>query len=244
MNASPAVESAVQPDQATGTGESCDRSNHAWSLVFLFLIAGGSAGGLYVYHLHYPAEIDFKFHLPLFLFAILGVVFHIAAKYREMREEGGFSFGKYWFDHAFRTFQACLYVLIIDNWENNSGLTTNMAVVALLMGMYVRKVEVAFESLGDRIGDMLKSVLGQTSQQMSAEERSERAKALRADLDNLQQRFLAQAGAPGQISEDARRDFRAALDFIHKGCPDEAEKTLLELGFRLKATPPQDNAAT
>lgn len=219
----------------------CSRSSHFWPLAFLFLIAGASAAGIYLYQQNNPTANEFKFHPPLYLFAVLGVVFHIASKYREVRDDGAFSFGKYWFDHVFRTFQACLYVLIIDNWENNSGVTINMVVVALLMGMYIRKVEVAFESLGDRLGDMLKSVLGQSSQQMSAEERAERAKALKTELEVLQQRFLAQESPPGQIPEDVRQDFQTALDNILKGCPGEAEKTMLGLGFRLKKlTKPSD----
>lgn len=213
---------------------SCRTGSHTGPLVVLIVIAAGSALGLYLVHRYEPESLGITFHPPLFLFAILGVVFHMAAKYREVRDEGRFNLGRYWFDHLFRALQACLYVLIIDNWAGKETMGIDMAVVALLVGMYIRRVEVAFESLGDRFGEMIKSLIGASSQQVAAEKNTERIQELKGQLDALQQAVDALTGTGGHVPQEIPQMLQDAREQLRLECPDEAQRIIQDIGFKLK----------
>ena len=198
-----------QESQRQTAQNGCDsaQASHFWPLVFLLAISALCATAFFKLQASTEYRLDVEVHPALFLFAILGVVFHMASKYRELRDVETFSLGKYWFDHLFRIFQACLYVLIIDNWQNKGDQASiSMAVIALFVGMYIRKVEVAFESLGERFGEMLKSLLGLSSQQASQEERAQRVKSLKAELEELQQQAttLTARNAPLAVDKIGR----------------------------------------
>jgi len=211
----------------------CATSNKR-PLTFMMLIVAICVTALFIIHNSKYKDIEIKFHGSLFLFAILGVVFHMAVKYREVRETGTFSPESYWFDHLFRAFQACLYVFIIDNWGGaQDTIHIEMAVVALLVGMYIRKVEVAFESLGDRIGEMIKALIGASSQQVSAERRKKRIGDLASRLDALRQQAAGFAQIAGTLPEDVHRHFLAARKQLQLDCPDEAEQIIQDIGLML-----------
>lgn len=84
-------------------------------------------------------------------FALIGVVFHLMTQFRVHRDQGGFDWADYWFDYSFRAFQACVYIIVIENLvdEKAGTLDANMALIVLFVGMYIRKVEEAFENMGE-----------------------------------------------------------------------------------------------
>lgn len=168
---------------------------------------------------------------------LIGVVFHLMSLYREKREEEGFQWKKYRFDYLFRALQVCVYIIVIDNLlqEDNSKLSGNMALISLLVGMFIRKVEEAFENLGERLGDMLKGFLGPFVQQLTPSER-------RKKTEELQNQFLALKKAygklKGKLPEASRKDLEERLmkckELIQRGKLDSAEIKLLDTDFRMK----------
>lgn len=181
-----------------------------------------------------------EIHPTYISFALIGVVFHLMSQYRKLREKDGFDWGEYWFDYLFRAFQACVYVVVIENLVKPNG-ELNMALLSLFVGMYIRRVEAAFEDMGDRFGDMLKGILGTSVQRLSPVERRKRLQELQNQLIELKK--IYQPLKPEiDDSEQGRLDgeFSKALSFIQKDRIEAAETSLLHLDFAIKDLQLQD----
>ncbi|MBW1797721.1 MAG: hypothetical protein JRJ21_04805 [Deltaproteobacteria bacterium] len=170
-------------------------------------------------------------------FALIGVVFHLMTQFRVHRDRGGFDWTDYWFDYSFRAFQACVYVIVIENLvgEKADTLDANMALIALFVGMYIRKVEEAFENMGDRFGDMLKGILGTAGQRLSPDERRRRIEELRSRLLDLKKKFIT---FRNDLNEDLQSDidgqFASATEMLDKEKVGPAESAVTHLGFRIE----------
>lgn len=183
---------------------------------------------------------DLKVDRGYLILALIGVIFHIASKHREMRDVGGFSWQEYGADYLFRAFQACVYVVLIQNLvssggQGSSGVTWNMSLIALFVGMYIRKVEKTFESLGDRFGDMLSGILGTAVQQLSPAERRKRLEDLQRQFLDLKNKYSEKKAGLGQaVRPELDAQFLKIKELLLKGKLDAVEMEILNLEFRLK----------
>jgi len=183
---------------------------------------------------------DVKVSPGYLILALVGVIFHIASKHREMLDVGGFSWKEYGADYLFRAFQACVYVILIQNLVDSDGqggsvISWNMSLVSLFVGMYIRKVEKTFESLGDRFGDMLSGLLGTAVQQLSPAERRKKLEELQQqflDLKNKYSQKKANLDQTDQRELDAQ--FLKVKELLQKGKRDAVEMEFLNLEFRFK----------
>ena len=173
--------------------------------------------------------------------ALLGVIFHLTSRFRKLREQGElFKWKEYGFDYFFRAFQAAVYVTVIDKLlvgESNSpgDFTRNMVLISLFVGMYIRRVEEAFENMGDRFGDMLKGLLGTYVQRISPAEQRKRLEDLKKQFIDLKERYQ---GIKAKLSEQVSKELEDQLvkikGQIQKGKIDTAEINLLDLDFRIR----------
>jgi hypothetical protein len=88
-------------------------SSRSLTYLLLTLIMASS-----LYFLILSADVyeEVKVNPPYLMLAIIGVIFHMTSKMREIRDSGqAFVLQEYWFDYLFRAFQACIYVFIITN---------------------------------------------------------------------------------------------------------------------------------
>jgi len=218
-------------------GEGCnDRQKAAlpwiFFLVMVVLIVGSAVAGSFL-----GQKSELKINLSYVSLALIGVLFHVANQYRVRREEEGFDWNEYRFDYYFRALQACIYVIVINHIVTNdpSGLSGEMAIISLFVGMYIRKVEEAFETLGDRFGDMIKGILGSTVQRLSPAERRQKLTELEERWTTLNKGYL---GLKTKLDETDRREVEEliskAKDLILKGKAEAAEIKLLNLDFRVK----------
>jgi hypothetical protein len=117
-----------------------------------------------------------------------------------------------------------------------------MALLSLLIGMYIRRVEEAFETLGDRFGDTIKGILGSTVQRLTPAER-------RQKLADLEERWTAMnrdyISLKAKIGEPQRREIEELIskskDLILKGKVEAAELKLLDLDFKIKDLAPSES---
>jgi len=174
------------------------------------------------------------------ILALVGVIFHIASKHRQVRDAERFSWNEYGADYLFRAFQACVYVVLIQNLvgsngSGGSGVSWNMSLIALFVGMYIRKVEKAFESLGDRFGDMLSGILGTAVQRLSPAERRKKLEELQQQFLDLKNKYSAKkADLEEMDQQELDAKFLKVKELIQKAKIDAAEIELLNLEFRLK----------
>ena len=179
--------------------------------------------------------------------ALLGVIFHLMNRFRKLRErEELFKWKEYGFDYFFRAFQAAVYVTVIDNLLNSatttggSGNVTgnfsgNMVLISLFVGMYIRKVEEAFENMGDRFGDMLKGLLGTYVQRISPAERRRRLEDLKKQFIALKERYQGiKANLPKEVSKELEERLVKTKEQIQKRKIDTAEINLFDLDFRIR----------
>ena len=165
--------------------------------------------------------------------ALIGVVFHIMSQIRKLREQDGFDWTQYRSDYVFRAFQAAVYVIVIASLVDPAA--TNMVLISLFVGMYIQKVEAAFESMGDRFGDMLKGILGTAVQRLSPAEK-------RKKQDELQKKFIAlkkdyeklKAEIKESDNQKLEREFLNTQNLIQKAKVEAAETKLLSLDFQIK----------
>ncbi len=177
---------------------------------------------------------EVEVHPEYLILALVGVVFHIASKIREVRDEEAFNWKEYGPDYLFRAFQACVYVVLIQNLVG-SDAPWNMALIALFVGMYIRKVEKAFGSLGDRFGDMLAGVLGTAVQRLSPAERRKKLEELQKQLLDLKDKYSAKKTELKQVDQqNLDAQFLKIKELLQKGKIDAVEMKLLDLEFRLK----------
>ena len=178
--------------------------------------------------------------------ALVGVIFHLMSRFRKLRErEEPFKWKEYGFDYLFRAFQAAVYVIVIDNLINSATTTDgranvtgnvseNMVLISLFVGMYIRKVEEAFENMGDRFGDMLKGVLGTYVQRISPAEQRRRLEDLRKQFIDLKERYQ---GIKTKLSKEVSKELEERLvkikEQIQKRKIDTVEINLLDLDFRI-----------
>lgn len=168
--------------------------------------------------------------------ALIGVVFHLVKQFRIRRDQGGFSWHKYKYDYIFRAFQAVIYIVIIDNTvsKNNTEFAGQMALIALFVGMYIRKVEEAFENLGDRFRDTLRGILGATATRLTPAEKRTKLVNLRNQLNALSKKYdhIKQKVEEGKRKEIGDKIMKAN-DFIQKGNINSAEKILIDLNLQI-----------
>jgi hypothetical protein len=183
-------------------------------------------------------ESDLKrVNLSYVSLALLGVLFHLANQYRVRRDEEGFDWNEYQFDYYFRALQACIYVIVIDFMasKDSTGLTGEMTLISLFVGMYIRRVEEAFETLGDRFGDMIKGILGSTVKRLTPEEHKKKLTELGGQWATLNKSYLA---LKSKIGEPERKDvegmFSRTQDLILKNKVEAAERELFNLDFKIK----------
>jgi len=183
-------------------------------------------------------ESDLKrVNLSYVSLALLGVLFHLSNQYRVRRDEEGFDWNEYQFDYYFRALQACIYVIVIDFIvsKDSTGLTGEMTLISLFVGMYIRRVEEAFETLGDRFGDMIKGILGSTVKRLTPEERKKNLTELEGQWTTLTKSYIA---LKSKIGEPDRKDleemFSKTKDLILKSKVEAAELKLFNLDFRIK----------
>ncbi len=166
--------------------------------------------------------------------ALVGVVFHIARKYQKLRDVENFNWKEYGPDYFFRAFQACVYVVVIQNLVDDST-GWDMSMVALFVGLYIQKVEKAFDSLGERFGDMLSGVLGTAVQKLSPEERRKKLGELQQKFLDLMNKYSAKKAELAQADQqETEAQFLKIKEQMQKGKLDAAEMTFLTLEFRLK----------
>lgn len=169
--------------------------------------------------------------------ALIGVVFHLMGQYRKLREQDEFDWKQYSFDYYFRAFQACVYVVVIENLVNPGEETTNpqMVMISLFVGMYIRKVESAFESMGARFGDMLKGILGAAVQKLSPAERRKKQEELQTQFISLKENYEPLKAKLDTLEcEKLESEFTRIKTLLQKGNIDAAETKLLNLDFQIK----------
>ena len=71
-----------------------------------------------------------------------------------------------------------------------------MALISLFVGMYIRKVEVAFESMGQRFGDMLSGILGVSMDKLNPQQQDSRRKELKDRFFGLADRLDKLSASP------------------------------------------------
>ena len=201
-------------------------------LVMVGLIVGSAVAGFVL-----GQKSELKINLSYVSLALIGVLFHLANQYRVRRDEEGFDWNEYKFDYYFRALQACIYVIVINHLVSidPSGLSGEMAIISLFVGMYIRKVEEAFETLGDRFGDMIKGILGSAVQRLTPAERKQKLTELEERWTTLNKGYLA---LKPKLGEPERREVEEmiskAKDLILKGKVEAAELKLLNLDFKIK----------
>jgi hypothetical protein len=158
------------------------------AVVFIFFLSDDAC--MFILSKNVQLTISF----PYVGLALAGVLYHLMHKYREYRDTTGFKWDKYKFDYVLRAFEAPLFVIIIENGFNpdNNGLESfGLGLLALFVGMYVRKVEEAFDKFGARFGSMVHGLLG-TGGPISPEEQSriaDRFHELRRRYDEVEDRL-------------------------------------------------------
>lgn len=170
--------------------------------------------------------------------ALVGVIFHLMSRFRKLREqEERFEWKEYGFDYFFRAFQAAVYVTVIDNLINSGTTIANseMVLMSLFVGMYIRKVEEAFENMGDRFGDMLKGILGAYVQRISPEERRSQLVDLGKQFMDLKVSYQGiKAKLPEEVSKELEKHLKKIKEQIQKRKFDVAEMNILDLDFRIR----------
>jgi hypothetical protein len=173
--------------------------------------------------------------------ALVGVIFHLTSRFRKLREQGEFfKWKQYGFDYFFRAFQASVYVTVIGNLlggkSNDPGnFSGNMVLISLFVGMYIRRVEEAFENMGDRFGDMLKGLLGTYVQRISPAEQRRRLEDLKKQFIDLKERYHeVKAKLSKEVSKELEDRLVKIKEQIQKGKIDTAEINLLDLDFRIR----------
>lgn len=179
--------------------------------------------------------------------ALVGVIFHLMSRFRKLREEvEGFKWKEYGFDYFFRAFQAAVYVTVIENLltggETTGGsksaagnFSGNMVLISLFVGMYVRRVEEAFENLGDRFGDMLKGILGAYVERISPTEQRRLIEDVNQKLIELKEIYQGiKPKLPKEVARELEGKLKEIKEKILKRKIDSAEMSLLDLDFRIK----------
>lgn len=165
--------------------------------------------------------------------ALIGVVFHLMSQMRKLREQDGFDWIQYRSDYIFRAFQAGVYVIVIANLVDPA--TINMVLISLFVGMYIRKVEASFESMGDRFGEMLKGILGTAVQRLSPTEKRQRQEELQKKYIDLKDDY---GKLKGKLDDsDCKKlesEFLKVQTLIQKGKVEAAEAKLLSMDFQIK----------
>ena len=110
-----------------------------------------------------------------------------------------------------------------------------MATVSLFLGMYIRKVEEAFETLGDRFGDTLRGILGSAVQRLTPAERRQKLAELEERWTVLHNDYLK---AKATIEEPKRKEVEELLskskELIIKNKVEAAELKILNLDFKIR----------
>jgi hypothetical protein len=225
--------SANKRSQVRG-GDGRSKASLLWLffLVMVVLIIGSAAAGFFL-----DQQSGLNINLSYVSLALIGVLFHLANQYRLRRDEEGFDWNEYQFDYYFRALQACIYVIVIDFIvsKDQTGLSGEMTVIALFVGMYIRRVEEAFETLGDRFGDMIKGILGSTAQRLTPAERRQKLAELEEQWTTLNQGYLDLKPNLGEEERKKVEDLISkAKDLILKGKAEAAEIKLLHLDFKVK----------
>ena len=205
-------------------------------LVMVLLIIGAAVVGSFLGQQNELKRVNFSY----VSLALIGVLFHLANQYRVRRDEEGFDWNEYQFDYYFRALQACIYVIVIDFVvsKDPSGLSGEMTIISLFVGMYIRRVEEAFETLGDRFGDMIKGILGSTVQRLTPAERKQKLTELEERWTTLNKAYL---DLKPKLDEAVRGEVEELIsktkDLILKGKVDAAELKLVHLDFKIKDLP-------
>jgi hypothetical protein len=215
-------------------GNAPPRAGGLWLffLVMVLFIVGSVVASVY-----FKQESTLKINFSYLALALIGVFFHLANQYRVRRDEEGFIWNEYKFDYYFRALQACIYVIIINHLvrEDQLGFSGGMATVSLFVGMYIRKVEEAFETLGDRFGDTLRGILGSAVQRLTPAERRQKLAELEERWTVLRNDYLK---AKATIEEPKRKEVEKLLskskELIVKNKIEAAELKVLNLDFKIK----------
>lgn len=225
-----------------------DNNNHSkiklgWVMILIMLVF--IIGSLVASFLLGQGDELKKIKLPYVALALIGVMFHLANQYRVRRDEESFNWKEYQFDYYFRAFQACIYVIVIDFFmentdgaartgANQSGISGNMTIISLLVGMYIRRVEEAFETLGDRFGDMIKGILGSSVQRLTPAERRQKLLEIDTRWIALSNRYTA---VKPKLDEQKCKEIEELItkikDLIMKGKVEPAELKTINLEFKI-----------
>ncbi len=215
-------------------GEAGPRAEGLWLffLVMVVLIVGALFAGFFLGQLN-----ELKINFSYVALALIGVFFHLANQYRVRRDEEGFIWAEYKYDYYFRALQAIVYVIVISYLvsRGKSELSGEMTMISLLIGMYIRKVEEAFETLGDRFGDTIRGILGSTVQRLTPAERRQKLAELEQRWTALNKNYLS---LKSKVEEPERGAVEGliskAKELILKGKVEAAELKLLDLDFKIK----------
>jgi hypothetical protein len=227
-------ENLVTKKNKQNGGDARPRAEGLWLffLVMVVFIVGSVVASVY-----FKQESTLKINFSYVALALIGVFFHLANQYRVRRDEEGFIWDEYKFDYYFRALQACIYVIIINHLvhEDQLGFSGGMATVSLFVGMYIRKVEEAFETLGDRFGDTLRGILGSAVQRLTPAERRQKIVELEERWTALHNDYLR---AKSAIEEPKRKEVEELLskskELILKNKVEAAELKVLNLDFKIK----------
>jgi hypothetical protein len=227
-------ENLVTKKDKQNEGGARPRAEGLWLffLIMVVFIVGSVVASVY-----FKQESDLKINFSYLALALIGVFFHLANQYRVRRDEEGFIWDAYKFDYYFRALQACIYVIIINHLvrEDQLGFSGGMATVSLFVGMYIRRVEEAFETLGDRFGDTLRGILGSAVQRLTPAERRQKLAELDERWTVLQNDYLK---AKATIEEPKRKEIEDLLskskELILKSKIEAAELKVLNLNFKIK----------
>lgn len=193
--------------------------------------------GLLIYiHSVKSCSDEFSFN-PCYIFlALIGVIFHMMSKYREKRDLEGFDIKMYGLDYAFRAFQACVFIIIIYNLtKNDENFNGQMALFSLLVGMYIQKVESAFDSLGERFGEMLKGILGTSIERVSPDERKILLEDIMGRFQELKNNYNdLRDSLEENETKSLEKDILSIKELIDKGKISTADFKLLSTEFWLK----------
>ena len=171
--------------------------------------------------------------------AFVGVAFHITKQVRERRDQGSFDWNKYRSDYIFRVFQALIYVIIIysligDKPAESSDISLPIALISLFIGMYIRRVEEAFENFGDRFGDTLRGMLGASTRRAENEEKINQIEEQRKNLRELINNYDGKRDKLDQTQRQAYEEkIKGTLELIQETNTPAAERNLLDLKYDL-----------
>jgi hypothetical protein len=205
-----------------------------WIFIFVSLVLAVAAIAALLYMGDIQSSRDLiKINLSYVFLGIVGVLFHLMSKYRELRDLDLFDLNRYILDYGFRIIQVFIYIIVLDNLLNNGegGLRTDMVLISLFTGMFITRVEKSFESLGDRFGDMLKGLLGVSMDRLSPEERIELRKEFKSELDEIKERLTRKpdrAGA-GFNQVEIQKKFDLAVSLLKKDKLEAIQALLIEM---------------